>query len=243
MTLHHDHLADSGGDTAPSAPLDLRCYLVTSGADRRTVETAAAAAEAGAGVVQVRAKELGTRELLGLVIEVARAVCAAAPACRVLVDDRVDVACAARARGEHVHGVHLGQDDLPVADARAALGPEAVIGLTTGTLELVRTAQTQAHLLDYVGAGPFRPTPTKESGRTPLGIDGYRTLVAATRLPIVAIGDVTARDVPELAGTGIAGTAIVRAIMGADDPAGVVREVLDGFTPPTSPRRTRAPRR
>jgi thiamine-phosphate pyrophosphorylase len=210
--------------------IDLRCYLVTSGTDRRTVETAAAAAAAGAGTVQVRAKDLEARELLDLVIAVARAVGSAAPACRVLVDDRADIARAARARGEHVHGVHLGQDDLPAADARALLGPDAIIGLTTGTLALVRAAEEQAHLLDYVGAGPFRPTPTKDSGRAPLGIDGYRDLVAATRLPIVAIGDVGPADVPALAGTGIAGVALVRAIMGAEDPAAVVREVLDGFT-------------
>jgi thiamine-phosphate pyrophosphorylase len=254
---------------SPAAPLDLRCYLITSGTDRRTVETAAAAAAAGAGVIQVRAKELGTRDLLELVTAVARAVGSAAPACRVLVDDRADIAFAARARGEHVHGVHLGQDDLPVADARALLGPGAIIGLTTGTLDLVRGAEQQADLLDYVGAGPFRPTPTKDSGRTPLGIDGYRDLTAATRLPIVAIGDVTPADVPALAGTGIAGAALVRAIMHASDPESVVREVLDGFaqhaqhavaprcgaspgaaadapdvlTPPTSRRRTREPRR
>lgn len=245
MTLHRDHDHDHPGlgreGTAP-APLDLRCYLVTSGTDRRTVETAAAAAAAGAGVVQVRAKGLEARELLGLVTAVARAVGSTGPACRVLVDDRADVAFAARARGAHVHGVHLGQDDLPVAGARALLGPDAIIGLTTGTLDLVRSAETQAELLDYVGAGPFRPTPTKESGRTPLGIDGYRTLVGATRLPIVAIGDVTPADVPALAATGVAGVALVRAIMGVSDPAAVVREVLSGFGSDQGPASRGAPR-
>ncbi|UQN30171.1 thiamine phosphate synthase [Brachybacterium kimchii] len=245
MTLDHDHDHDHpglDGDGAAPAPLDLRCYLVTSGTDRRTVETAAAAAAAGAGVVQVRAKGLEARELLGLVTAVARAVGSTAPTCRVLVDDRADVAFAARARGAHVHGVHLGQDDLPVAGARALLGPDAIIGLTTGTLDLVRSAETQAELLDYVGAGPFRPTPTKESGRTPLGIDGYRTLVGATRLPIVAIGDVTPADVPALAAAGVAGVALVRAIMGASDPAAVVREVLSGFGSDQGPASRGAPR-
>jgi thiamine-phosphate pyrophosphorylase len=210
-------------------PLDLRCYLVTSGTDRRTVEVAAAAAAAGAGVVQVRAKEASAAELLELTLAVAGAVRAARPATRVLVDDRPDVAFAARERGAAVHGVHLGQDDLPVADARALLGPGAVIGLTTGTLDLVRRAEAQRDLLDYIGAGPFRPTPTKDSGRPPLGVDGYRELAAATALPIVAIGDVTAADTPALAATGVAGVALVRALMGAPDPAGVVREVLAGF--------------
>ncbi|MEE1650770.1 thiamine phosphate synthase [Brachybacterium sp. J144] len=212
--------------TRTPLPLDLRCYLVTSGVGRRTVDVAARAAAAGAGVVQVRAKQASTAALLELVLAVAEAVEVARPATRVLVDDRADVAAAARARGAHVHGVHLGQDDLPVADARALLGDDAIIGLTTGTLELVRAAEPDARRLDYLGAGPFRRTPTKDSGREPLGVAGYPALVAATSLPIVAIGDVTPADVPALRATGVAGVALVRAVMDAEDPAAVVREVL-----------------
>ncbi|ATG53827.1 thiamine phosphate synthase [Brachybacterium ginsengisoli] len=212
--------------------LDLRCYLVTSGTGRRTVEVAAEAAAEGAGVVQVRAKEATARELLGLVVAVAEAVRAANPVTRVLVDDRADIAFAARLRGAPVHGVHLGQDDLPVADARALLGPEAIIGLTTGTLDLVRAAEAVRDQVDYLGAGPFRRTPTKDSGRPPLGVEGYVALVAASSLPIVAIGDVTPADSAALAGTGVAGVALVRAVMAASDPAAVVREVLTGFAEP-----------
>ena len=130
-------------------------------------------------------------------------------------DDRADVAAAARARGAHVHGVHLGQDDLPVPDACALLGHDAVIGLTTGTLDLVRDSAGVAFDLDYLGAGPFRRTPTKDSGREPLGVEGYPALVRATMLPIVAIGDVTPADAPALSRTGVAGVALVRAVMEA----------------------------
>lgn len=206
--------------------LDLRCYLVTSGTGQRTVDVAAAAAAGGAGMIQVRAKDASTAELLELTCALAAAVHEARPATRVVVDDRVDVALAARLRGAPVHGVHLGQDDLPVAEAREILGPEAIIGLTTGTRETVRGAEGIRHLLDYIGAGPFRPTPTKDSGREPLGVDGYGALVAATRLPVVAIGGITPADVEALAGTGIAGVALVRAIMDAEDPAGVARDVV-----------------
>lgn len=209
--------------------LDIRCYLVTSGHDRHTVETAARAAEAGAGMVQVRAKDIAARELLQLVTEVATAVHRVAPTCHVVVDDRADIAFAAMYAGAPVHGVHLGFDDLPVDAARAMLGPDAVIGLTTGTLELVRRAEELWAFIDYIGCGPFRPTPTKNSGRTPLGVDGYPSLVAATRLPMVAIGDVKPDDAAALAATGVAGVALVRAIMGADDPGAVVRQVLAGF--------------
>jgi thiamine-phosphate pyrophosphorylase len=209
-----------------TAPLDYRVYLVTSGADRRTVETAAAAAAAGAGIVQVRAKDIPVRELLELVGEVADAVAAVAPATRVLVDDHADVALAARLAGHAVHGVHLGQDDLPVRAARAMLGPEAVIGLTTGTLDLVRATADVTAAIDYLGAGPFRLTPTKDSGRPPLGVAGYPPLVAATSLPIIAIGDVTVADIAELATTGIAGVAMVRAITQSEDPGAVVAAAL-----------------
>lgn len=209
--------------------LDLRCYLVTSGTGRRTVETAAAAAAGGAGMIQVRDKQASTAELLELTCAVAAAVHRARPSARVVVDDRADVAFAARRLGAEVHGVHLGQDDLPVASARAMLGPEAIIGLTTGTLETVRGAEELRGLLDYVGAGPFRPTPTKDSGRTPLGVDGYRSLVAETGLPVVAIGGITAQDVPSLARTGIAGVALVRELMDADDPERAAREIVSAL--------------
>lgn len=211
--------------------IDLRMYVVTSGTDRRTVEQAAAAAAAGAGVVQVRAKQVTTRELLELTGHLARAVHRAAPDCRVVVDDRADVAWAAREAGVPVHGVHLGVEDLPPRAARALLGPEAVVGWTTGTLELVQQAQELVGVVDYLGAGPFRPTPTKQVSRPALGVAGYRPLVQASALPIVAIGDVTPDDVAELVGTGIAGVAMVRHVMEADDPAAVVRGVLADFGP------------
>lgn len=206
--------------------IDHRLYLVTSGTDRHTVDAATAAARAGAGIVQVRAKEAPTRDLLALTREIARAVAAAAPRTRVVVDDSVEVAHALRLTGEPVHGVHLGQDDLPPRLARQILGPDALIGLTTGTLDLVREADELAGVVDYLGAGPYRLTPTKDSGRAALGVEGYRPLVAATSLPIVAIGDITVADVAALAGTGIAGVCVVRAVMGAPDPGRVAAALL-----------------
>ena len=89
------------------------------------------------------------------------------------------------------------------------LGPDAIVGYTTGTLDLVRSAEPLADALDYLGAGPFRPTPTKDSGRPPLGVEGYPALVQASSVPIVAIGDVQVDDVPALAMTGVAGVAMV----------------------------------
>lgn len=208
--------------------IDWRLQLVTSGEGRATVSAAAAAAAAGAGVVQVRAKHLLAGDLLDLVLAVADAVARVAPGTRVLVNDRADVAHAARRRGAPVHGVHLGQADLPVVEARALLGPDAIIGLTAGTIEHVREAhaRTGAARPDYLGSGPFRPTPTKDVGRPPIGLAGYPLRVAVTDLPVIAIGDVRLADISLLSTTGVAGVAVVREVMGAADPGAAAAACL-----------------
>lgn len=205
--------------------LDLRCYFVTgAGAPDQIVETARAAAQGGAGIIQVRSKPISARDLYDLGLSVVTAVHEVNPATRVLIDDRVDVALALAPHG--VAGVHIGQDDLNPRIARDLLGPDAIIGLTTGTLELVEAANDFSDVIDYIGAGPFRDTPTKDSGRDPLGLDGYPALVAASELPIVAIGDVTVDDAEDLARTGVDGVAIVRGIMNAEDPRDYVERVV-----------------
>lgn len=212
-----------------SANLDLRCYLVTGAPQEEVVDVAAAAAAGGAGVVQVRSKPISVRDLTALAIEVAAAVQQANPATRVLIDDRVDVAAALMPE-HNIHGVHIGQDDLDPRLARQVLGKDAIIGLTTGTLPLVQQANEYADVIDYIGAGPFRPTPTKDSGREPLGLEGYPALVEASRVPVVAIGDVHAEDAADLAATGVAGVAIVRGFMNSPDPRATARQVLTGFS-------------
>lgn len=221
---------------ASSTPLDLRAYCITgpcpdAAAVPEIAAIAAAAAEGGAGVVQVRSKPIDAGLLLELTRAVARAVAAANPHTRVLVDDRVDVALALRAAGEPVHGVHLGHSDLPVALARELLGEDAIIGLTTGTAALLDQAHAVAEHIDYVGCGPLRATPTKDSGRPPIGLDGYRELIPLSPVPLVAIGDVQLADAAPLAAAGCAGVAIVRGFHHAG-PAGakaLARDVVAAF--------------
>lgn len=206
---------------------DLRCYFITGRGSRdHIIDVARRAVAGGARMVQVRSKPITARELYALTEAVALAVGETA---HVLVDDRIDIALALRRRGLPVHGVHVGQDDLHVRDVRALLGEDAIIGLTTGTRELVEAANEHADVLDYIGAGPFRPTPTKDSGRPPLGLEGYRELVELSQVPVVAIGDVTADDAPALADTGVAGLAVVRGLMESDDPTAYARCLLAGF--------------
>ena len=198
--------------TTPARPLDLNLYLVTGDNPLETVRAAKHAT-----CIQVRSKPISARELYQLTEAIAGII---QPHQTLLIDDRVDrvdVALALRARGVRVDGVHIGQDDLPVADARALLGADAIIGLTTGTRQLVEESNKIAHLIDYIGTGPFRPSPTKQSNRPPLGIDGLRELAELSAVPTVAIGDITPEDCPAIRTTGVAGIAMVRAFV--DNPA------------------------
>ncbi|WP_460490651.1 thiamine phosphate synthase, partial [Corynebacterium nasicanis] len=177
--------------------LDLRCYLVTgSGTREHILEVVREAVAGGCGTVQVRSKPIDALDLYELTADIAREV---GDRATVLIDDRVDVALSLMRQGLPVHGVHVGQTDLPVAQVRDLLGPDAIIGLTTGTRAMVEASNELGDLIDYIGAGPYRPTPTKDSGRPPLGLAGYRELTALSRVPVVAIGDVTADDAADLA--------------------------------------------
>ena len=127
--------------------LDLRCYVITGrGSDADIISTARSAALGGAGIVQVRSKPIDAGHLLKLSEEVALAVADANPQTKVVIDDRVDIAAILMRRGSLIHGVHVGQTDIPVSAVRELLGPEAIIGLTTGTAELVAQANEHAEI-------------------------------------------------------------------------------------------------
>ena len=243
-TAHAPAGAPAPGGTAAAdralpgrAGLDLRLMAVTIGdVDDALIARCVDLARGGATCIQVRVKHpRSDRELLAGVSAVAEAVHRAAPECRVLVDDRADIAFAARHRGVPVAGVHLGHTDLPVAAARAMLGPDAVVGLTTGTLELIAHARAHGDALDYVGAGPFRPTPTKRSPRPPIGLAGYPMLVAAAHVPIVAIGDVGVDDLAALRRTGVAGAAMARPLMHAPDAGAAARACREAWAEGAAP--------
>lgn len=198
--------------------IDLSTYLVTDtdlcGA-RGVIETVRDAVAGGATTVQVREKDASARDLLELVRAVADAVDGRAT---VLVDDRVDVYLAARDAGARVHGVHVGQSDLPARETRALIGPDAVLGLTANTdAHLAAVAELPAGTVDYLGVGVIRPTATKADHPAPLGIDGFARIAAATPLPCVAIGGVGVDDAAPLRSAGAAGLAVVSAICAAPD--------------------------
>ncbi|WP_426320991.1 thiamine phosphate synthase [Microbacterium sp. E-13] len=196
-------------------------HLVTDDriAFERLVDVVDAAVGAGVDVVQLRAKSITARELMRQAIALSDVVCGR---CLLLIDDRVDVALAARDAGARIDGVHLGQSDLPPVTARRLLGADAVIGWTANRPEhLAAASGLPEGTLDYLGTGVIRPTTTKPDHPPVLGVAGFAALAAATPIPCIAIGGVGVDDVTALRAAGAAGVAVVSAICAAADPGSV----------------------
>ncbi|WFM71176.1 thiamine phosphate synthase [Halomonas sp. CKK8] len=192
--------------------LDLSLYLVTDRglcAAHGLVETVMAAVRGGVTVVQLRDKHASDAEL----VDQARRLKAALSGSGVplIINDRLEVALAAGA-----DGLHIGQDDGDVARARAALGPEAILGLSVQTHD--QLARLDPKALDYLGLGPVFATPSKQDHATPLGFEGLAALVAASPLPSVAIGGLKAEHVASTRQAGAEGLAVISAICGTPDP-------------------------
>jgi len=169
----------------------------------------AAAVQGGVTLVQLREKTASTR----VFIEQARVLkrLLTPPRVPLLINDRIDVALAAGA-----DGVHVGQQDMPVALARQLLGPAAIIGLSITELGQVRDRDVE--LADYLGVGPIFTQSTKLDAMPLLGLDGLADVRGATGKPIVAIGGVSAANADAVRSAGADGIAVVSAIMDADDP-------------------------
>lgn len=175
--------------------------------------------DGGARLLQVRAKQLPSGALLDLcgeVIGLARGAGAA-----VIVNDRVDVA-----RLSAAAGVHVGQDDLPPADARAQLGDDAIVGYSTHTVEQVRAAV--AAPVTYIAVGPVFGTSTKDTGYSAVGLE---LVSAAARVaqerPVVAIGGITLDAAPRVIEAGAASVAVISDLLAGGDPAARVRRYLE----------------
>ncbi|MDE7457108.1 MAG: thiamine phosphate synthase [Prevotella sp.] len=172
------------------------------------------ALDGGCRWVQLRMKEATHEEARNVALKAQR-MCAEAGA-KFIIDDRV-----ALVKELQADGVHLGKNDMPIAEARALLGNGYIIGGTANTFDDVK-AHAEAGA-DYIGCGPFRFTTTKKGLAPILGLQGYRDIVrqmteAGIRLPIVAIGGITAADIPSIMQTGVTGVALSGAVLNASDP-------------------------
>ena len=182
----------------------------------------------GAPAIQIRAKQLSDRSAYQLVLAAAARCRRAGAVC--VVDDRVHVAAAAGAALGFPVGAHVGATDLPVAAARAVLGPDAVLG---GTARDPVAAQAVAAAgASYVGVGPTYHTTTKTGLPAPLGPDRVGAVAASVAIPVIAIGGITVERIPELLAAGITGVAVVGAVSHAADPAAATRALLAALEVP-----------
>lgn len=184
-----------------------------------TIEQAAAG---GADVVQLREKNLSDRELLARARDVRRWTQKAGVL--FIVNDRPDIARLAEA-----DGVHLGQEDLSVRDARRIVGPEALIGVSTHTIEQLRRAVLDG--ADYLGVGPVFPSRTKEFDHFP-GLDFVRAAYAETSLPAFALGGIGPENLGEVVTAGVKRIAVGSAVAASDDPEQVARLLREGLSLP-----------
>jgi thiamine-phosphate pyrophosphorylase len=172
--------------------------------------------EGGIQWLQLRAKTMPPRDFLELACAARRRTHSSG--CRLIVNDRVDIALACAA-----DGVHLGQEDLPLYAARKLMG-ERIIGISTHDVEQAKEAEAGG--ADYIGFGPIFGTATKETGYSARGLEMLQQIREAVGIPIVAIGGITEGNVNEVWQAGADSAAIISDILGADDISNKVKRIL-----------------
>lgn len=180
------------------------------------------ALEGGIKWVQLRMKDATEDEIISVGTEV-RKLCDQYGA-TFIIDDHVELVHKLKA-----DGVHLGKNDMPIAEARDILGKDIIIGGTANTFEDI-AAHYQA-TANYIGCGPFRFTTTKKGLSPTLGLEGYRSIMTKVKeagidIPVVAIGGITAEDIPDIMQTGISGIALSGAILRAENPIEEINRIL-----------------
>jgi thiamine-phosphate pyrophosphorylase len=202
----------------------LRLYMVTdqsSAGSRSLMDVVAAAVQGGVTCVQLREKQLNTRDFFAQAVALKALL--APHGIPLVINDRIDVALACGAQG-----VHLGQSDMPVAQARQLLPPEVFIGWSVETMDDV--ARSASLPVDYLGVSPIHATPTKTDTQVPWGLEGLRKVRCSTALPLVAIGGIHAGNARAVLSAGANGLALVSALCAAADPraaAAALRELID----------------
>ena len=188
----------------------LRLYLVTNRYQdslKSFLEKVETACRSGVTIIQLREKNLTTNQYYQLAKQVKEIT--DAYQVPLIIDDRLDVCLAVDAAG-----LHIGDDELPVSVARKVLGPEKILGVTAKTVK--RALEAEEGGADYLGTGAIFPTTTKENAPITL-ISTLKTICQKVAIPVVAIGGLTSENIDQLAETGIAGVAVVRDLMQAED--------------------------
>ena len=188
----------------------LRLYLVTNryqDSVESFLEKVETACRSGVTLVQLREKNLTTNQYYQLAKQVKEIT--DAYQVPLIIDDRLDVCLAVDAAG-----LHIGDDELPVSVARQVLGPDKILGVTAKTVK--RALEAEEGGANYLGTGAIFPTTTKENAPITL-ISTLKTICQRVAIPVVAIGGLTSENIDQLIDTGIAGVAVVRDLMQAED--------------------------
>lgn len=198
-------------------------FITHTSARYTYADSARLALAGGCRWIQLRMKDAQREEIIATATEIL-------PLCRevgatFILDDHVELVELTGA-----DGVHLGKNDMPIAEARQQLGCNKIIGGTANTFEdILAHAEAGA---DYIGCGPFRFTTTKKNLSPILGLEGYARIVEQMRqnnisLPIVAIGGITFEDIPAILQTGVTGIALSGSVLRADDPIAEMRRIVE----------------
>ena len=198
---------------------DLRLYLVTDESclvQRTLLNAVEEALDSGVTLVQYRDKAGLGKNMLRKAREL-KALCHRYHV-PLIINDRLDIALLSGA-----DGVHLGQNDLPVAEARKLVGNDFIIGATAHSVQ--EALEAEAAGADYLGCGAVFSTNTKKD-TVPLGLDGLKAIREAVKIPIVGIAGITAENYPQVLAAGADGAAVVSGILGAEDIAGTIKRFL-----------------
>jgi thiamine-phosphate pyrophosphorylase len=196
-------------------------YLVTDRGlcrNRPLPDIVLQAAQGGVAYVQLREKELSTRDFVEEAVAVKKLL--APYQVPLIINDRIDVALACGA-----DGIHIGQEDMPYATARRLMGEKAIIGLSVETWADVEAAESLD--VDYIGVSPVFATPTKTDTKEPWGLEGLKKIKFFSRHPLVAIGGINETNARDVVAAGADCLAVVSAICAADSPEAATRKILN----------------
>ena len=220
--------------------IDISAYLIIgpeNTKNRPVEEIICAALKAGFTCVQLRSKVASAHEMIDISERCANVIhkLNKSDTVALLIDDRLDIALAARMQGIKVDGVHVGQDDIPVEVCRKYLGNDAIVGLSARRHKLIDYVKNhECSNIDYFGTGPLHPSTSKpDAGRQSDGsvitrsIEELTELAEISPIPVVVGGGVTVEDIPIISKTGVNGFFVISAIAGADDPYVAAKDLID----------------
>jgi thiamine-phosphate pyrophosphorylase len=192
-------------------PVDYSLYLVTDRdilQRRDLLKAVELAVKGGVTLVQLREKNISSREFYNLAVAMKKLT--ASLHVPLIINDRLDIALAANA-----DGLHIGQDDLPLMQARSLLGKNKILGYSVSTV--AEAVYGQEHGADYLGAGTVFPTGNKSDACEPIGLESLKKIKEAVSIPVVGIGGISAANARSVKETGVDGISVISAVLGKED--------------------------